>query len=132
MDELYADRSGSIRKNSADPEELSPPARRLRRSSTLDGRPVGCGGFKRFDDEHVARSSGCTWRPRSGPRTSASACSTRSRIVWDESAGYSVARLDTGDRQPSGEAPLPAARATGRSATTTATRYAHFWFEKYL
>jgi len=128
MDELYADRSGSIRKNSAHPDELTPPAGGFV-VVTLDGRPVGCGGFKRFDDE-TCEIKRMYLAPELRGRGVGLGLLLALEALGRE-RGYSVARLDTGDRQPAAKRLYE--RAGYREiGDYNGNPYAHFWFEKRI
>jgi GNAT superfamily N-acetyltransferase len=96
IEETYADRSGSVHTVGATPEEMSPPdgAFVIIRS---EGRAVGGGGLKRLDAEACeikrmylvpqVRGQGLS-------RVLLTALEDRAREL-----GYSIARLDTADRQ---------------------------------
>lgn len=128
MDALYADRSGSIRKNSADPGELSPPLGGFV-VVDVDGRAGGCGGFKRFDAQtcEIKRMYVVpAVRSRGLGRRLLEALETLGR-----ERGYTRVRLDTGDRQPAAKRLYE--RAGYRAISDyNGNPYAHFWFEKEL
>lgn len=128
MDELYADRSGSIRKNSADPEVLSPPGGGFV-IVDVDRRAAACGGFKRFDSD-AGEIKRMYVRPevrgRGLGRVLLDALEERLREV-----GYSVARLDTGDRQPQARR-LYLGAGYREIPDYNDNPLAAFWFEKEL
>lgn len=100
IDALYGDRDGSIHGISATAAEMSPPRGGfvVARDS---GRPVGCGGFKRIG-EGVCEIKRMYLRPASRGtglgRELLAAIEAEARR-----AGFTLARLDTGDRQPAAE-----------------------------
>ena len=97
IEELYSDRSGSIHSVRADPDEMRPP-----HGAFLivleEGRAVGCGGLKRFDEETCEIK-----RMYLAPDARGGGLSRRLLEALERRAselGYSRVRLDTGDRQP--------------------------------
>lgn len=128
MDELYADRPGSIRKNSADPAELSPPRGGFV-VVCVDGCASGCGGFKRFDSQACEIK-----RMYLAPKVRGRGLGFRlleKLETLGRDRGYSRVRLDTGDRQPAAKHLYE--RAGYREIPDyNGNPYAHFWFEKYL
>lgn len=128
MDELYADRSGSIRKNSADPEVLSPPGGGFL-IIEVDGLPGACGGFKLFD-----RACGEIKRMYVVPELRGRGLGLVLLNALEErlrSAGYTLARLDTGDRQPHARR-LYLGAGYHEISDYNANPLAAYWFEKSL
>jgi GNAT superfamily N-acetyltransferase len=128
IDELYADRPGSVRSVSATPEEMAPPGGAF--VLVVDGGdPVGCGGLKRLDPEACeikrmyvrpeARGKGLS-------RGLLEALEERAREL-----GYATARLDTGDRQPAAKW-LYESAGYRPIADYNGNTLARFWFEKEL
>jgi GNAT superfamily N-acetyltransferase len=128
VSELYADRAGSIHSVPFDPSDMVPPS-----GDFLvvfhDGRLVGCGGLKRLDDAaceikrmYVAPAA----RGHGLSRRLLEALEDRAREI-----GYSIARLDTADRQP---AALPLYERAGyrRIPPYNDNDLATYWFEKEL
>jgi GNAT superfamily N-acetyltransferase len=128
IEELYADRAGSIHSVAAGPEAMTGP----------DGcfvlvvageRAVGCGGFKRLDERTCEVK-----RMYLLPEVRGLGLSGRLLAALEEraaAAGYTRVRLDTGDRQP---AAMHLYRKSGYreigdyNGNTAATH----WFEKDL
>jgi len=113
---------------SAEPHEFVPPDGCFVVAS-VDGRAVGCGGFKRIGDD-VAEIKRVFVRPDARGQGVA-----RSMVEHLESAArdarYAMVRLDTGDQQPEA---LSMFRALGYSeiADYNDNPYAAYWFQKPL
>ncbi len=128
IEELYADRPGSIHSVPADPEAMTPPAGTFVLVHAGD-RPVGCGGFKRLDAETCEIK-----RMYLRPEVRGLGLSGRLLAALEEraaAAGYMRVRLDTGDRQPA------AMHLYARSGYREIEDYngntaATHWFEKEL
>jgi GNAT superfamily N-acetyltransferase len=128
VSELYADRTGSIHSVPFDPSDMVPPTGDFL-VVVRDGRLVGCGGLKGLGDEACeikrmyiapdARGTGLA-------RQLLEALEARAREI-----GYSIARLDTADRQP---AALPLYEGAGyrRIPPYNDNDLATYWFEKEL
>lgn len=128
IEELYADRGGSIHSVGAGPRVMGPPggAFVVLRS---DGCALASGGLKRIGEDaceikrmYVVPEA----RGRGLARELLLALEDRAREI-----GYAIARLDTGDRQPAakhlyesaGYRPIP---------DYNGNTMARFWFEKRL
>ena len=128
IDELYHDRSGSVRSVTAEPDEMRPPDGDFL-VVVHEGRPVGCGGLKRLDDDvgeikrmYVAPDA----RGRGLSRMLLEALEDRAREL-----GFTIARLDTGDRQPAAQRLYEGAgyrRIPRYNENDVATR----WYERSL
>lgn len=128
IDDLYADRPGSIHSVAASPSQMGPPEGAF--VVVLVGtRVVGCGGLKRLDPRTCEIK-----RMYLRPEVRGHGLSGRLLAELERCArelGYSRARLDTGDRQPAakrlyeGAGYLPIADYNGNTV-------ASFWFEKEL
>lgn len=97
IDGLYRDRSGSVRSVSAEPEEMTPPDGDFL-VVIHEGRPAGCGGLKRLDGDACEIKRMYVAPELRGRGLSAAlldALENRARAL-----GFTIARLDTGDRQP--------------------------------
>jgi GNAT superfamily N-acetyltransferase len=112
----------------ADPHEFEPPGGRFFVVYT-DGRPVGCGGFKRLD-ERTAEVKRMYVRPELRGRGVARAILERLETAA-RAASYSYVRLDTGDRQPDA---LHLYRSAGYREIPdyNGNPAASYWFEKAL
>ena len=128
IDELYADRWGSVHSVGAPPAEMTPPngAFVILRS---EGRAVGGGGLKRLDAEaceikrmYVAPEV----RGRGASREILFALEDRAREL-----GYSIARLDTGDRQAAAKR-LYENAGYREIPKYNANNLATLWYEKEL
>jgi GNAT superfamily N-acetyltransferase len=113
---------------SADPSEFVPPAGAFV-VAYADGRPVGCGGFKRIDEQHgeIKRLYVAPGARQSGiARLLLSGLEERAR-----EAGYAAVRLDTGARQPQA---LALFRSAGYAdiADYNGNEFASHWLEKSL
>jgi GNAT superfamily N-acetyltransferase len=113
---------------SADPDELAPPSGTFV-VAYADGRPVGCGGFKRLDDRHAEIK-----RLYVAPDARGSGIARRILGRLEELArasGYAFVRLDTGTRQPGA---LALFRSSGYSeiANYNGNEFASHWLEKRL
>ena len=128
IDELYADRPGSIRDIGASPAEMRAPDGGFV-LVRADGEPIGGGGFKRLD-EHTCEIKRMYLVPRVRGRGLARPLLAALEDCARE-RGYVRARLDTADRQPAakrlyegaGYRPIP---------DYNANPLATFWFEKEL
>ena len=128
IDELYHDRSGSVRSVTAEPDEMRPPDGDFL-VVVHEGRPVGCGGLKRLDDDvgeikrmYVAPDA----RGKGLSRMLLEALEDRAREL-----GFTIARLDTGDRQPAAQRLYEGAgyrRIPRYNENDVATR----WYERSL
>lgn len=128
IDALYNDRPGSVHSVSADPEEMTPPTGDFL-ALARDGRLIGCGGIKRLDSQAcevkrmyvlpAARGQGLS-------RVLLDALEQRARAL-----GYSVARLDTADRQPAAER-LYEGSGYRRIPPYNDNDLATYWYEKDL
>jgi GNAT superfamily N-acetyltransferase len=128
IDELYADRPGTVRSVSATPDEMAPPGGAF--VLVVDGgEAVGCGGLKRLDAEACEIK-----RMYVRPEARGKGLSRKLLEALEERArelGYVKVRLDTGDRQPAakwlyesaGYRPIP---------NYNGNTMARFWFEKDL
>ena len=128
IEEIYSDRAGSIHDLTADADEMRPPNGGFV-VVRIDGEPAAGGGFKRIGEgiceikrmyvAPAARGLGIGGELLRGIERAA------------REAGYGIARLDTGDRQPaasrlylgSGYRPIP---------DYNGNRVARHWFEKEL
>ena len=128
LDALYAGLDGSLGSIPATAEQMSAPDGSFLVVSDA-GRPVACGGVKRFDAEtgEIKRMYVVdAWRGRGVGRYLLEALEVECKRL-----GYSRIRLDTGAEQPS-------ARALYESAgyrpipDYNANPYAAHWFEKTL
>lgn len=125
---LYRDRRGSIHSVRSSPEAMSPP-----HGAFLElvegGRALACGGLKRFDDQSCEIKRMYVIPEARGRGLSGlllEALESRARDL-----GYSVARLDTGDRQ------LAAIRLYEGAGYRRIPKYnendlATLWYEKRL
>jgi GNAT superfamily N-acetyltransferase len=128
IDELYDDREGSIHDISASTAEMSPPHGALL-LVRVDGEDVGCGGLKRLDDntcEIKRMYLEPEWRSRGLSGQLLTALEDRARGL-----GYTRARLDTGDRQPSAKR-LYEGAGYRQIDDYNDNRVARFWFEREL
>ena len=126
--ELYSDRSGSIHSVPADPADMVPPAGDFL-VVVHDGRLAGCGGIKRLDDQACEIK-----RMYIRPEARGNGLSTRLLEALEQRCrelGYSIARLDTADRQP---AAIPLYEGAGyrRIPPYNDNDLATYWFEKEL
>lgn len=128
IEELYADRGGSIHSVSAEPEAMTPPTGAF--LLVLAGeRAVGCGGFKRLGEETCEIK-----RMYLRPAVRGLGLSGRLLAALEERAsagGYTRVRLDTGDRQPAAMH-LYATRDYREIADYNGSTAATHWFEKDL
>jgi GNAT superfamily N-acetyltransferase len=127
-DGLYADREGSIHMVSAGPDEMRAPGGAFL-VAIAAGEAIGCGGFKRLDDEtceikRMYLEPG--WRGRGISRSLLEAIEATAR-----DAGYLRARLDTGDRQPSAKRLYDSA-GYREIADYNGNTLARHWFEREL
>jgi GNAT superfamily N-acetyltransferase len=128
IEELYADRDGSIHRVSISVEEMRAPDGAY---LVLEARgtPFACGGLKRLDDEtcEIKRMYiEPAWRGRGLSRVLLEALESRAREL-----GYSHARLDTGDRQPAARH-LYETAGYRPIADYNGNPLARFWFEREL
>jgi GNAT superfamily N-acetyltransferase len=128
IDELYADRSGSVHSVGAPPAEMTPPdgAFVILRS---EGRAVGGGGLKRLDSEACEIK-----RMYVAPEVRGRGASKDLLVALEDRArelGYSIARLDTGDRQPAAVR-LYENAGYRRIPSYNANDLATYWYEKEL
>jgi putative acetyltransferase len=128
IEELYADRPGSIHSVRADPEAMEAPAGAF--VVVLAGdRAVGCGGFKRLDSDTCEVK-----RMYLLPEVRGLGLSGRLLAALEEravAAGYARVRLDTGDRQPAAMH-LYATRGYREIGDYNGNTAATHWFEKDL
>lgn len=128
IEDLYADRGGSIHSVGAGPGVMAPPdgAFIMLRSG---GRPVGGGGLKRIGPDTCEIK-----RMYIAPDARGQGLARELLVALEERArslGYAKARLDTGDRQPAAKhlyesaGYLPIADYNGNTM-------ASFWFERVL
>jgi GNAT superfamily N-acetyltransferase len=113
---------------SADPGEFVPPAGAFV-VAYADGRPVGCGGFKKIDEQHgeIKRLYVAPGARQSGiARLLLGGLEQRAR-----EAGYAAVRLDTGARQPEALA-LFRSRGYNDIADYNGNEFASHWLEKFL
>jgi GNAT superfamily N-acetyltransferase len=113
---------------SADPGEFVPPAGAFV-VAYVDGRPVGCGGFKRIDAQRgeIKRLYVAPELRKSGiARLILGGLEQRAR-----ESGYAAVRLDTGARQPEA---LTLFRSAGYNniADYNGNEFASHWLEKFL
>lgn len=97
IDDLYRDRSGSVRSVTAEPEEMRPPDGDFL-VVVHEGRPVGCGGLKRLDRDACEIK-----RMYVAPELRGRGMSMMLLDALEERArelGFTMARLDMADRQP--------------------------------
>ena len=129
VEALYADRTGSMRVDSAAPAaEMRSPAGAFV-LMRVAGEPVACGGLKRLDDEtaEIKRMYIVPgFRGQGLSRVLLDALEERAREL-----GYVRVRLDTGDRQPAAAA-LYGAAGYRRIPDYNGNRLARFWFERKL
>ena len=128
IDHLYRDREGSIHHLALSPAEMAPPggAFLVLRDG---GEPIGCGGLKRLAEgtcEIKRMYLAPTARGHGLSRLILSALEDRAREL-----GYRVARLDTGDRQPSARR-LYEGAGYRRIPDYNGNRVARLWFEREL
>ncbi len=94
-----------------------------------DGRPVGCGGLKRLDDDTAEIK-----RMYVVPRARSRGVGQSILIALEEEArrlGYRRARLDTGPRQPHARA-LYVSAGYAAISDYSGNHYAAYWGEKRL
>ncbi len=113
---------------SADPAEVAPPVGAWV-VAYLGGRPVGCGGIKRLDDEAAELKRiylGPAARGRGVGRRLLEELERHARVL-----GYAYLRLDTGDRQPEA---LALFRSAGyvEIPDYNGNTWATYWMEKRL
>jgi GNAT superfamily N-acetyltransferase len=128
VSELYRDRDGSIHAVSASLREMGPPAGAFL-LVRAGAEPIGCGGLKRLDDEtcEIKRMYlEPAWRGRGLSRGLLEALEKRAREL-----GYTRARLDTGDRQPSARR-LYETAGYREIPDYNANPLARLWFEREL
>lgn len=128
IDSVYADREGTVRSVSANPEEMSPPGGAFVILES-DGRAIGCGGLKRIEQaiceikrmyvEPGARSGGL------------GAVLLRALEDRARELGYAWARLDTGDRQPTAKR-LYEAAGYREIPDYNGNTMARHWYEREL
>jgi GNAT superfamily N-acetyltransferase len=128
IEELYADRPGSIHSVGASVEEMSPPGGAFVLVE-LGGELVGCGGLKRLE-EQTCEIKRMYLRPeaRGGGLSRGLLDALEARAL---ELGYLRARLDSGDRQPAAIRLYEGAgyeRIPDYNGNTAAT----VWFEKRL
>jgi GNAT superfamily N-acetyltransferase len=95
----------------------------------VDGMPSGCGAFKRLDDQHIEIKRVYV-APEARGRGVAKAIVGRLEELARE-AGYSVARLDTGNNQPEADA-LYRTLGYTEIADYNANPWASNWYQKSL
>ncbi len=128
IDDLYRDREGSILAISAHPEEMSPPDGAFL-LVTAGEEAIGCGGLKRLDAEtcEIKRMYiEPKWRGRGVSRGLLDALEERARRL-----GFTLSRLDTGDRQPSARR-LYEGAGYSRIPDYNGNPLARHWFERQL
>lgn len=128
ISELYSDRAGSVHSVPADPGDMVPPAGDFL-IVVHDGRLAGCGGLKRLDERACEIK-----RMYIRPEARGIGLSTRLLGALEQRArelGYSIARLDTADRQPAA-VPLYEGAGYRRVAPYNDNDLATYWFEKEL
>jgi GNAT superfamily N-acetyltransferase len=128
VSELYWDRAGSIHDISASLAEMQAPDGAFLLVRVL-GEPIGCGGIKRLDSEtceikRMYLDPG--WRGLGLSRLLLEALEERARGL-----GYTRARLDTGDRQPSARR-LYEGAGYRSIPDYNANPLARLWFEREL
>lgn len=128
IERTYADRSGSIHSVGASPEAMRQPAGAF--ILIYDGeREIGCGGLKRLDERTCEIK-----RMYVEPGYRGRGLSRRLLVALEDAArelGYSMARLDTGDRQP-GAKHLYESSGYEPIDNYNGNTQARFWFEKRL
>ena len=128
IEATYADTPGSIHSVGASPEAMTPPAGAF--LIVYDGeRPVGCGGLRRLDQRTCEIKRMYVLPAVRGRGLSArllTALEVRAREL-----GYSVARLDTGVRQPAAKH-LYQRSGYRQIPDYNANTQASFWFEREL
>ncbi len=128
IEELYADREGSIHRVGISIEEMRPPNGAFL-VLVAGGRQFGCGGLKRLDRDacEIKRmyiEPG--WRGRGLSRALLVGLEAKAREL-----GYAVARLDTGDRQPEAKH-LYESAGYRRIPDYNENPLARFWYEREL
>jgi GNAT superfamily N-acetyltransferase len=127
-DSLYSDREGTIHTVSASPDEMRRPAGAFL-IALAGGAAIGCVGFKRLDAEtcEIKRMYlEPAWRGRGLSRPLLDAIEREA-----SAAGYRMARLDTGDRQPSAKHLYDTA-GYREIADYNGNIVARHWFEREL
>jgi GNAT superfamily N-acetyltransferase len=109
-------------------EDVTPPDGRLV-VAYADGMPSGCGAFKRLDPDHIEIKRVYV-APEARGRGVAKAIVGRLEELARE-AGYSIARLDTGNNQPEADA-LYRSLGYTEIADYNANPWASNWYEKPL
>jgi len=109
-------------------EDVTAPEGRLV-VAYLDGAPAGCGAFKRLDGDHIEIKRVYV-SPEARGRGVARAIMGRLEELA-RAAGYSVARLDTGDNQPEADSLY---RSLGYTEIDdyNANPWAASWYQKQL
>ena len=128
IEELYADREGSIHRVGISVEEMRPPNGAFL-VLVAGGRQFGCGGLKRLDGaacEIKRMYIEPAWRGRGLARPLLESLEARAREL-----SYAIARLDTGDRQPSAKH-LYESAGYRRIPDYNENPLARFWFEREL
>jgi GNAT superfamily N-acetyltransferase len=128
IEALYADRPGSIHSAEASANGMSPPHGAFI-VAVADGRPVGCGGLKRIDDGVCEIK-----RMYVAPEARGQGLARRLLDALEEQAralGYTAARLDTGDRQPTAKR-LYESAGYREIPDYNGNVVARHWFEKEL
>jgi GNAT superfamily N-acetyltransferase len=125
---LYGDREGTIHAVSAEPAEMRRPSGGFV-VALREGRAIGGGGFKRLDErtcEIKRMFLAPRWRGQGVSRPLLAAIEAAAR-----EAGYTAARLDTGDRQPAAQRLYDGA-GYRRIADYNGNPLARLWFEREL
>ena len=128
ISELYSDRPGSVHSVPADPGDMVPPDGDFL-VVVHEGRLAGCGGLKRLDERACEIK-----RMYIRPEVRGNGLSTRLLEALEERArelGYSIARLDTADRQPAA-VPLYEGAGYRRIPPYNDNDLAVYWYEKEL
>lgn len=128
IERIYADRPGSIHDITADAGEMSPPGGGFM-IALVDGSPAGCGGFKGIG-EGVCEVKRMYVAPEARGLGLGGAL-LRGIEEAARDAGYALARLDTGDRQPAAGR-LYAGAGYRAIPDYNGNRVARHWFEKDL
>jgi len=128
IDELYADRPGSVHSVGAEPAEMTPPDGDFL-VIVHEGRPAGCGGIKRLDGDACEIKRMYVAPELRGRGLSGDLLGALERRARE--LGYSIARLDTADRQPAAR-PLYEGAGYRRIPPYNENDLATYWYEKEL
>lgn len=128
IDRLYADRGRSLRSANPAGDDMRDPQGTFL-LALEDGRAIGCAGLKHLD-ERTCEIKRMYLEPEARGRGL-----SRSLLAATEDVararGYEVARLDTGDRQPSAKR-LYTSAGYGPIPDYNGNSLARFWFEREL